>query len=288
MCMSSSPAIFTNTSIYAAETKFQDKYVHVLGYQNMAQNLNNGPNAMILPLPSAEEMGPENMVDTRNFKSFFSDMKEAFTRRTRSMSFGTKSARLNYDSIAQVFDVGSYTVVLAKNAQAISEALERVPENKRPKLSESFLEGFKELYPNSHLAVCCWDGTVEAEPLLWWYEPLDKNNLFIPTMDAHDGNAPDLNAKVTMDHSIFVGSTLRDFSNFKNVGTVRYTQNNHAYNDLFSKNMFVGLFKGKGYNNGDMKFDLDQLDPSGENFYTPSNQVVLHRNSEQHILNGHF
>jgi len=33
-------------------------------------------------------------------------------------------------------------------------------------------------------------GYVDAEPLLWWYEPSDEENLFIPTMDAHDGGPP--------------------------------------------------------------------------------------------------
>jgi hypothetical protein len=64
------------------------------------------------------------------------------------------------------------------------------------------------MYPGQPIAVCCWSGEAVPEPLLWWYEPTDKNNLFIPTMDAHDGFAPNLEAMVDTDHVISVGSNI--------------------------------------------------------------------------------
>jgi hypothetical protein len=205
MCICSAPAHLSNTLIYVGEAARGNQSVHVLAYQNTADNESSGPNAMILPFPAAEAMGPENILDTRPYKSFLKDITNATKQQTRSLDMlNSKGAS---PAGAQVFDVGSYTVVLAEKASHIHGALELVPENKRPTISTRFLVGFGKLYPNQPIAVCCWDGNIKAEPLLWWYVPTNKDTLFIPTMDAHDGNAPDVNARVATDHIISVGST---------------------------------------------------------------------------------
>lgn len=204
MCITTSPAKLSNTLIYVGEGHTQGKDVHVLAYQNKATNQVSSPNAMVLPFPTNKEMGPDNVIDTREFKGFLKDISNATKHLTRSLGGPMlKSFSLN---AAQVFDVGSYTVVLAENTNQIQDALKRVPENKRPTISDEFLAGYGALYPNQPVAVCCWDGTIEAEPLLWWYEPTWKGELFIPTMDAHDGNAPNVRANVKADHMISVGS----------------------------------------------------------------------------------
>ena len=209
MCMSSSPAKFSTTKIYVGEATKDDKLVHVIAYQNNAESLSNEPNAMILPFPTSVPMTEDNVIDTSKFKNFLTDITEAskqkgFGRRGKFLSLGAADCY----SLAQVFDVGSYTVILATNIDQISEALQRVPQNKRPTLSQDFLTGFGKLYPKQPIAICCWSGSVEAEPLLWWYEPKDKDVLFVPTMDSHDGLAPKLGVKVLVDHNISVGSTL--------------------------------------------------------------------------------
>jgi hypothetical protein len=208
MCICSAPAHLSNTLIYVGEATRRGQLVHVLAYQNTADNDSTGPNAMILPFPAAEAMGPENILDTRSYSSFLKDITDASKQRTRSLGM-SKHAK-GAPAGAQVFDVGSYTVVLAEKASQIHGALELVPENKRPIISTKFLIGFGNLYPNQPIAVCCWDGHLAAEPLLWWYVPTNKDVLFVPTMDAHDGNSPDVNAKVATDHIISVGSTSFD------------------------------------------------------------------------------
>lgn len=208
MCMTSAPAKLSGTLIYSGEGTRNDKKVHVLAYQNVASNQAPGPNAMILPFPTSQEMTEDNIVDTRQFKSFLKDITNATKMRTRSLGSDSRlmSKGIAFNS-AKVFDVGSYTVVLAKEAWQIPEALTRVPEHKRPTISTKFLEGFSKLYKNQPIAVCCFDGTIEAEPLLWWYEPKMDGVLFIPTMDAHDGGPPKLSEAVQTDHIISVGSS---------------------------------------------------------------------------------
>jgi hypothetical protein len=206
MCMTLGVAELSSTKLYAGEAKRGDTYVHVLGYQNKAAS--QGPNAMVLPLPARVMPGPDNVVDTRGFRHFLDDIHDA-TRDWGRVPRGFDSELHADEEEAQVFDVGSYTVVLASSARTVSEALGRVPASKRPALNAAVLGAFEDLYPGWPLAVCCWDGTVEAEPLLWWYEPMLPDRLFAPALDAHDGRPPRTGAVVVVDHHVAFGSTLR-------------------------------------------------------------------------------
>lgn len=205
MCCTFTASEMSDTRIYAGEAERNGETVHVLAYQNTAQT--NAPNAMVLPIPTDKALGAENLIDTRQFKNFLKNITEASQIHTKSagmrrgMTLGAMS-----DSVAMVVDVGSYTVVLAENVGQIPEALTRVPESKRPSVTKRFLEGYGKLYPNQPIAVCCWDGSIEAEPLLMWYVPRDRTTLFVPTMDAHDGDAPRVGEKVFTDHIISVGA----------------------------------------------------------------------------------
>ena len=203
--MSADRAEFSGTRIYVGGAKRNDRYVHVLAYQNAAKNLSDRANAMILPFPASTPMNEENVIDTTEFKDFLEDISNASkTRPDRRRSLGADNDLLGSDSYALVFDSGSYTVVLASNADQIGGVLERVPANKRPTFNNAFLRDFGNLYPDHQIALCCWDGSIEAEPLLWWYEPKNPGTYFIPTMDAHDGNAPDTTAMVATDHVISI------------------------------------------------------------------------------------
>lgn len=210
MCISASAgqaAKFEGTKIYAGVGERDGKLVHVLSYQNTAEDRSGNPNAMVLPIPSAVPMTEANAIDTRGFKGYMDDIAEATKIHAKTLGATRGFAAVAAGGVdALVFDVGSYTVVLAEHVKQIPAALERVPEHKRPTLSYRFLLGMMKMYPETPIAVCCWSGRVEAEPLLWWYEPKDPSHLFIPTMDAHDGNAPDLEAIVETDHIVSVGT----------------------------------------------------------------------------------
>lgn len=200
MCVTLSLADLSNTRLYAGEARMEDRYVHVIAYQNKAAT--DGPNAMILPIPAAIMPGSGNVIDTRGFASFLDNIHEATRRKDLPVCFGGG----DYD--AEVFDVGSYTVVLAERHQAIAQAIASVPTRKRPSVNLAVLRTFDELYPGWPLAVCCWDGKIDAEPLLWWYEPKTPEWLFAPALDAHDGGPPVAGAQVYVDHHIAFGSTL--------------------------------------------------------------------------------
>ena len=214
MCCTFTASEMSDTRIYVGEAQRKGKLVHVLAYQNTAAA--KGPNAMVLPFPTHSEMGPDNVIDTRKFKGFLKQICDAtryVTKGARRGSMMLGSRGFDSDSLAEVFDVGSYTVILADNVFQIPEALSRVAADKRPRVSSDFLIGYNELYKDQPIAVCCWNGSIEAEPLMWWYEPSDPDHLFIPTMDAHDGGAPRVGTPVQYDHLISVGSTTGNSGN---------------------------------------------------------------------------
>jgi hypothetical protein len=205
VCITAGPATLSNTIVFGSRAQLDGRMVHVLGYQNEAQDHTNRPNAMILPIPSATQMGPDNMVDTRPFAGFLKAYAEAIRPRDRGMTRGSTPRGLVSLGV-QVFERGSYTVVLACNANVteIRRALDALPEGKRPAISDGLIESFAKLYPGWHLAICCWSGHIKPEPLLWWYEPV-FNDVFLPGLDAHDGGPPDLLAHVSTDHTLVVG-----------------------------------------------------------------------------------
>ena len=212
MCLTLRPAKLTNTILYAAETMHQGRIVHVMGYQNRASNQAQGPNAMLLPIPSDADMGPDNMLDTSMAKSVLKDYASAIraynTRRSRGFDSDGRLGSAGRKSV-QVFDKGSYTIALAENAQDLPSAFSRIPEARRPthnSTNDRIYEAYSKLYPNWRMALCAWDGTIDAEPLLWWYEPKDASQLFMPALDGHDGQPPQVAARVAVDHTLVVGS----------------------------------------------------------------------------------
>jgi hypothetical protein len=285
MCCTFGRSTMSKTRIYVGEAERNGETVHVLAYQNVAKSL--GANAMVLPFPTDVAMSQENVIDTRQFKHFLKDITNASKEMTKGLdadSFSRGDRRLASAKVAQVFSVGSYTVVLADNVEQIPEALERVPADRRPAVSRSFLNGYAELYPKDPIAVCCWNGAIEAEPLMWWYVPRDRSELFIPTMDAHDGLAPAPGVEVQTDHIISVGSVGPT-----NGYEVRYSQDTipEAVRDLLPS--YVHGHKLPHYlENGDCFVKTSDLhqDSKVAYFRGGSRSVILERGDYAHRMDG--
>ena len=223
MCCSLGEAELTNTIISCIETKHPKtgRAIHVLGYQNKARSF-AGPNAMLLPFPAAAPMGPENILDTRACPQILSDYATAATPKF-GLSFSGTTTRSASKSI-QVFDSGNYTVVLANDANLIPSALDRVPANKRPPRNQPIFDRYAHMYRADkgwQFGLCCWDGAVDAEPLMWWFEPQFESKLFFPGLDAHDGRPPALDSIVAVDHTLVVGSYMREVGDMNEVWFTR-------------------------------------------------------------------
>jgi hypothetical protein len=204
MCVTLGPAQLSKTILYAGEARHpgSGKYIHTLAYQNRAENKEGRPNAMAIPLPSKSLMSSANVVDLAEYKTLLQDLAKPIREMNLAASAGNRGLS------AEVFDVGSYTVVLAKRPEDAVVAIGQLPPDKQPKLNREIFNAYAQWYPGWHIALCCWDGKIEPEPLLWWYEPLDPKTLFYPTLDAHNGRAPSLGRDVKRDHTLLVGSTI--------------------------------------------------------------------------------
>lgn len=243
----------TGTRLYVGEAYWDYDLVHVLAYSNTAKTA--GPNAMILPLPAAEMLTAENLIDTRSFPGFLNDIAEA----TKEQVDGG----LDYDrNEIEIVEVGSYTVVLASNAKQVPAALERVMPHRRPALNEEVVASFEKNYPGCPLTVCCWDGTIEAEPLLLWYKPLHKEVFFAPSLDAHDGKAP-RKELVKVDTIVSFGSTLLqpvDLRNYPRFGrSVRYEDKIPAEVQQLLPKYAVGTRLERELPNGDFYYSREVL-----------------------------
>jgi hypothetical protein len=200
MCVSNSPASFNKTKGYIGEAKTKEHgLVHVLGYQNKVKNETNKPNAMILHFPAKESMGKNNVIDLgEKGKGLLNHMCYFYEERSKS---GMKGIVSNSAKI-EMFDTGIYTVIISNKPSLINEALKDVSENKRPEINLQLMQWYEDNYPGYSIAVCCFNTSEQtnADPLFWWYKPMNESELFFPAIDCHTGRVPDLTAKVDVDH----------------------------------------------------------------------------------------
>lgn len=255
MCVSAAPARLSNTIVYAGVVHRDGNRVHVMGYQNRAENLADGANCMLLHIPSAAPMSADNMVDTSACPSVLEDLVQSLMPpRSRSAPAPASAA-----DVVHVFQKGIYTVVLSNRWELAHEALSQVPESKRPALSVELLRFYGEHFPGWHLALCCFDNrdAVTSDPLLWWYEPLFPATLMAPAIDAHTGGPPDLSAHVQRDHQVVFGTDedRADLWPVRLSGGGRYP---HAVSELMPSLAYLHTARGTTHN-GDFLLDVASL-----------------------------
>jgi hypothetical protein len=206
MCVTTERALLSGTIGAAWEQTNNDTTVHYMGYQNRMQNRGDGPNSMLLHIPAVPDtLSPSNFIDTTTSPKVLKDMELVIPKVHASVSRSMSVAR---ERPAMVFDVGMYTVVLAQNASRISNALELVPERKRPSINPELLQAYDKWFPTWAIALCCFDNSEykESHPMIIQYAPQDPNRLFIPGLDSHTGNVPDLNSAVSVNHTVIFGT----------------------------------------------------------------------------------
>lgn len=155
------------------------------------------------------------------------------------------------------FDI--YDIVLAENAQSIPTVLDRVSENKRPKVNDAVFASFKDWY-KCPVALCCFNSAEagEAKPLAFAFEPLKPDELMVYTLDGHEGEAPNLKAHVRLDHKIFVGSYLMNGTQGQ-VGEVNYSDSIPAELNPYLLDKVMGVSIHNSMENGDITFKTDDV-----------------------------
>ncbi|WP_225850664.1 hypothetical protein [Streptomyces sp. HPF1205] len=199
MCISTGEAVFSGTIVYCGRQHHRvHGLIHVLGYQNTAVNLADGPNAMLLHLPT-RQVTPGHFLSAGRT----GDVLHRMVAAARSAAAVDDIAFMSAEPQAvQVFDHDVYTVLLANDPTAVHAALRQVPPHRRPTLEPELLRFYADHFPGHTIAVCCFDNADarRAKPLLLWYAPLDPDQLTVPALDSHTGMAPDLNSALPVDH----------------------------------------------------------------------------------------
>lgn len=252
MCVSLNVADFTGTTISLFVTDHPIYgLIHVLGYSNTVVDYSNKPNAMLLHLPSAEPMTQANFIEHKA-PSFQKDMWAALEPRAKGLSF----AVTRDSSHVLVFDYGLYTVVLAKNAKDIPDALTRVPAERRPEVNQELFDYYDGTFPNWSIALCCFNNAEAqvSQPMLMWYKPKYPNLVILPGLDCHTGKIPDKHHLVEVDHRII----LSDYQ-MQEGQDVYYSDPGAAEIQDYLPRLVIGNRYIKPLKNGDFVFSREDV-----------------------------
>lgn len=168
-------------------------------------------NALVIPLMTKSFKSIKLLREFANMPNMLKDIRRTLQPVSRGgmRRGGMLSASKGIDQV-QILQYDIYTIVLATRASLIADAVAELPSNIRPPLAQDLFDKLEEMY-DCPFAVACFDNAKagESKPIAFAYTPKYPKRFMIYTLDGHDGKVPDLNATVTLDHVVFVGSYLQ-------------------------------------------------------------------------------
>lgn len=244
MCITSKSANLSKTKILSLR---KDDGNVFLSYANTARNLSDGRNCMILPIPG--KLKKEWFYNTKEYSGFLNYISSR-TIVSESLHYGIHSRGM--ESMSKSLDftkIGMYDIHFSNDMKDLIEVNEKLELN----ITVYLREFFNQHYNNFGFVCCIFDAkeTMGSQPIAFEYTPLNKNVLFYPSMDAHDGFAPKKET-VSIDHII-----IAPMDNI----TVEFPKTYEPDLDIpeFLNNKSWGSYKLEGRSlNGDFYFDLTQ------------------------------
>lgn len=242
MCITTSSAEMSQTKILSISL---DNGNNFIAYSNKVVDLSGKTNSMILPV-----FGKTNQTlfyDTTKYSKFLNQIvKKADLDNYLGMK--ARSASLSKSLTLEEFNLGKYTIGISESFNEVEEFLARHGVEINSELRLFFIDS----YANCSFVVCVFNGDMESQPIAFEYEPINKDIIFFPTMDAHTGGAPKLTEKVDMSHTLVYEHTgvvegklymdsvelnLPDMPNFLNKRRYRTLELNGSFNngDIFIK-----------------------------------------------------
>lgn len=204
MCITVNHAALSKTKILSLPISNGN---HFIAYSNSVKNLSGKPNAMILAIPGKTQ--PSWFHNTEKYKDFLTEITEKATidhwTGSRSRGLKSKGVTLSFEQ----FELGMYTIGLADSFEGAEEFINSLSAEKKLEVGDELKKFFKTEYAGWSFAVCCFDSTkaIDAQPIAFEYTPFHKDFLYFPSLDAHDGGAPDLAKNVRTDHTIIFEHT---------------------------------------------------------------------------------
>jgi hypothetical protein len=214
-------------------------------------------------------MTSANVLDTKDCRTILQDMADAVVPPRAFAPMSLPRSRAAEVPRVQIFKAaGIYTVVLAQDPREIPAALSGVPAAKRPAPNPALFEAYAQWYPGWTVALCCFKNRRAklANPMLWWYQPMNPDQLFLPALDCHTGDVPDLENEVRLEHIIVVGSDQMDRSPDgglpaadRHICPVRYRDTIPESVRPYLLSHMIGQGFWKSMRNGDFVCDLDHV-----------------------------
>lgn len=241
---------------------------HFLAYSNTVKNLSGKPNAMILPIPG--KTNPSMFHNTESYKGFMDEIIKKCDFRKNYLGIASKGLSRSIDLSFEEFQLGQYTIGLSESFLGVKEFIQNLSENKRPIISEELQKFFEEKYAGWSFAICVFDSdkTIDAQPIALEYIPFEGGGLlYFPTMDGHDGLAPNLDEMVDTDHTFIYEHTGKMEPIEGKVG--RYSKTSvtleaNVPEFLKERKYRAETLSGK-HKNGDTFIDIEKM--TNSNFY---------------------
>jgi hypothetical protein len=252
MCITVNHAHLSNTKILSLPLENGN---HFIAYSNKVKNKSGKPNAMILPIPG--ETNPSMFHNTESYRDFMNEI-------TKKCRLGEDYLGMHFRGILSAgkkgferFELGMYTIGLSRNFQGAREFLNSLPEDKRPEISEKLKNFFEEKYAGWSFAVCVFDSEkeIDAQPIAFEYKPFSSSLIFFPTLDGHDGNAPDINELVTVDHTFIYEHTGEMTEEYEQ----KFVTLNIPVPDFLQHRKFRAIHVSGRQKNGDTFLDAEKF-----------------------------
>lgn len=252
MCITVNHADLSKTKILSLPLENGN---HFIAYSNKVKNLSGKPNAMILPIPG--ETKPEWFHNTESYKGFLDEITKKCDYEQDYL--GIRFRGLNSKGF-ECFELGQYTIGLAKNFQGVREFLNQLSEDKQPEISEELKKFFEEKYAGWSFAVCVFDSdkTIDAQPIAFEYKPFSSKNIYFPTVDGHNGGAPNLDEMVHVDHTFIyehTGEMLEGSDKYEK----KSVKLDAAVPEFLKERKYRALFVRGKQTNGDTFIDVGLL-----------------------------
>lgn len=228
-----------------------------LAMQSSDNNTAHG-NCLLIPiLGSWESIRLLNTAETKNILTDIHEAVKLPVLEEEFLSLSVSTAGTYGGSKLAFIKFDIYDIVLAEDANSIPEAVKQIQADKRPQINDAVFTKLKECY-DAPLAVCCFRQTdiAEACPIAFSFQPRDPAHLVVYTLDGHDGNPPDAESSVLLDHTIFVGSYLTPP---EHAAKVSYSDKIPPHLRPYVLDFVMGMPLSGWMKNGDFVFELSKV-----------------------------
>lgn len=152
--------------------------------------------AMVLPIPSKNVDAPVTFVDFSSYQNFFDELGRFFPV---PLSRSLKCAALPEKPYLEVKQVGSFEASFVPSQKDFN----RLSPDFR--LTENLLQSLPQYRHYGFVVFKLRRGESNIHPMAFWFETVETDQLFYPTVHIHDG---EFHAQEQFDHTLYAQGNL--------------------------------------------------------------------------------